>query len=383
MSIQALRDHILNHFNHSGEVFFHYKGRVSLYALLKAMGVKAGDEVIIPAFTCVVVPNPIIYLGAKPVYVDIDPVTYNVDVEKIEAAITDKTRVIICQNTFGLSSNIEKIIDIAKRHDLMTIEDCTHGYGGTYKGKPNGVFCDASFFSAQWNKPFSSGVGGFALINNPALLEPMKELEKEKLPVSFGQKFNLKLLYFVRRYLLKPKTYFPLVRLYRWMSKHGLVLGSSSGTEITSVTEPNGFFRDYSNVQAKEALKNLSTLDEMMLRRRRNAELYTAFLQENGLNYVLESLFENHGFLKYPLLVKSRDEFLLKAEKASIPMGDWFNSPLHPVQQSFAPWYFEPEKFPIAVESAKHMINLPTDFKYPQKVLEFLETQKNEILPKK
>jgi dTDP-4-amino-4,6-dideoxygalactose transaminase len=376
--IKKLKKAIENYLD-SNNLFFHYKGRVSLYAILKAMGVTSGDEVIIPAFTCVVVPNPIIYLGAKPVYVDIDPITYNVDVNKIEAAITDKTRVIICQNTFGLSSNVEHIIHIAKKHNLKTIEDCTHGFGGTYRGKPNGVLCDASFFSAQWNKPFSSGVGGFALINDSDLLEPMFALEKEKIPVSFYQKLNLKLLYFVRRYLLTPKTYFPLVRLYRYMSKYGLVLGSSSGAEISSVNKPKDFFKDYSNVQAKEALKSLSKLDKMLDRRKQNADIYTDFLKKHGKNYVPNELFENHSFLKYPLRVKSRDAFLRKAEKANIPMGDWFISPLHPVQQSFAPWYFDPEHFPVAVEAAKQMINLPTDYKHPEKVLDFLSENLNDI----
>ena len=98
------------------DIFLYWKGRVALYALLQAMNVGEGDEVILPAFTCVVVPNAILYLKARPVYVDIDPKTYNIDVEKIEAAITPKTKVLISQNTFGFSSNVEKICEIARQH---------------------------------------------------------------------------------------------------------------------------------------------------------------------------------------------------------------------------------------------------------------------------
>ncbi len=83
------------------------------------MNVKEGDEVIIPAFTCVVVPNPIIYLGAKPVYVDIDPETYNLDLDKLKTAITSKTRVIVCQNTYGLSTDLVEITSLAKEKTYL------------------------------------------------------------------------------------------------------------------------------------------------------------------------------------------------------------------------------------------------------------------------
>ena len=96
-------------------VFLFWKGRVGLYAILKALGVSEDDEVIIPAFTCVVVPNAIIYLGAKPVYVDIESSTYNIDIAQVEKAITSKTKVIIAQNTFGLSPNIDALLAIGKK----------------------------------------------------------------------------------------------------------------------------------------------------------------------------------------------------------------------------------------------------------------------------
>src|SRR5689334_23149354 len=116
-------------------IFLFWKGRVALYSILSALDVKENDELIRPAFTCVVVPNAIIYLGAKPVYVDIDPSTYNMDVSKLESKITGKTKVIIAQNTFGLSPDIDSIVSIASRHKIAVIEDCAHGFGGTYKSK--------------------------------------------------------------------------------------------------------------------------------------------------------------------------------------------------------------------------------------------------------
>ena len=134
------------------EVHFFWKGRVALYALLKGCGVSEGDEVILPAFTCVVVPNAIKYLGAKPIYVDIDKESLGASLESVRGSITSKTKAIICQNTFGLSYQLTEIVALAREKHLVTIEDCTHGFGGFYHSKPNGIFCDASFFSTQWNK---------------------------------------------------------------------------------------------------------------------------------------------------------------------------------------------------------------------------------------
>lgn len=103
-----------------------------IYALRKAMGIDPGDEVLVQSYTCVVVANSIIYLGAKPVYVDIDLSTYNMNIEQMKEKITGKTKVIICQKTYGLSSILEKLEEIAKDKGIYTLEDCTRGFGGCY-----------------------------------------------------------------------------------------------------------------------------------------------------------------------------------------------------------------------------------------------------------
>lgn len=109
--------------NGKSNTFYFFKGRIALYAILKAMGVKAGDEVIIPGFTCVVVPNAVLYLGAKPVYVDIEAHTYNINTKRIEEKITEKTKAIIAQHTFGIPAEMDKILEIAKKHNLYVVED--------------------------------------------------------------------------------------------------------------------------------------------------------------------------------------------------------------------------------------------------------------------
>jgi len=95
-----------------------------MYAILRAIGVGEGDEVILPGYTCVMDVNPIKYLGARPVYVDIEPVTYNMDVSLLEAKITPNTKVIVAQHTYGYPCEMDAIMDIASRHGVTVIEDC-------------------------------------------------------------------------------------------------------------------------------------------------------------------------------------------------------------------------------------------------------------------
>ena len=332
----------------TSQLFLYWKGRVALYALLRAMGVGPGDEVILPAYTCVVVPNAILYTGAMPVYVDVRPDTCCLDPDRLENALTDRTRVIICQNTYGLSADVEKVVEIARRNGIYTIEDCAHGFGGNYESRPNGTYCDAAFFSTQWNKPFSTGLGGFAVVNNEALIPKVEALEKEKIQPGLGETRLLRLLLLIRRLLIRDWSYWKLVALYRWLSRYNLILGSSQGGELDDIALPRNYLKDLSAVQAREGLRALDRLDELLALWRKNAEVYTDFLEGKGKNHVGRIFFQNHGFLKYPLRVSDRPAFQVAAEKAHVPLGDWFCSPLHPVTERLERWRFKAGDFPVA-----------------------------------
>ena len=355
-----------------GKVFLYWKGRVALYAALKAIGIKEGDEVILPAFTCVVVPNAILYLGAKPVYVDIDPVNYNSDLNNLKNAITIKTKAIICQNTFGLSSNIESIIEIARQNNIYTIEDCTHGFGGFYNGKPNGSYCDAAFYSTQWNKPFSTGIGGFLVVNNDSLIHRVRQFEEGKIKTQFTDDFIISILIFSRKYFVNNFTQGSLINLFRFLSRHNIIIGSSQGEELAGISVPKNYFKDISSSQIREGIKQLKNLENLNNLRKKNAADYTKFLKLNKKTFVNEELFPNHLFLKYPLLVKQREKFLNLARKEKINLGDWFVSPLHPVKENLNLWGFNTEEFPVSVEISKKILNLPAEINDTGKVLKFL-----------
>lgn len=362
------------------QLFFYWKGRVALYAALKAMGIKEGDEVIVPSFTCVVVPNAIMYLGAHPVYVDVDSDSLNTTIEKIRNAVTDKTKCILIQNTFGLSSEVEEIIAFAKERNIPTIEDCTHGFGGTYHGQPNGTRSDFSFYSSQWNKPFSTGVGGILLVNKKEWIEPIKELNKELIHPGFKSRVMLWMLIIFNKFFITDRTYWFLVKVYRFLSKTGLVVGSSSGDELNSPVKPKNFFMGACNVQFKEGVKALKGLGRSMELRKKNAKIYTEFLKANGKYYVDEKFEPDHAFLKYPFLVKDRVKFMKMAEKSSIRLGEWFESQIHPVHEDFGKWELDPEKYPVSLHMSTHMLNLPTDIKNSDKVIRFLERNIDELL---
>lgn len=114
---------------------------------LKALGVGAGDEVIVPSNTYIATALAVTYVGAKLVFVEPDIRTFNINPENIEAAITDKTKAIMPVHLYGQACDMDPIMEIAKKHNLFVVEDCAQAHGATYKGKKIGSFGDAAGFS--------------------------------------------------------------------------------------------------------------------------------------------------------------------------------------------------------------------------------------------
>ncbi|MFH2025920.1 MAG: aminotransferase class I/II-fold pyridoxal phosphate-dependent enzyme [bacterium] len=343
------------------QITLYWKGRVALYAILKALDIKAGDEIILPAFTCVVVVNPILYLGAKPVFVDIDPKTHNMDIEKIGSKITPNTRVILAQNTFGLSPDLDEILKIADQYNLTVIEDCTHGFGGSYKGIPNGMIADVSFFSTQWNKPFSTVIGGFAVSKNSDLARKLTEYEAELIRPGLKDELTIKTLFFARK-RISSKLYWPAIELYRWLSKNNLILGSSQGDELQKPAMPASFFKGISRSQIAIGTREVEKVTEYIDHRKSIAMEFDRLLLDLQIEPPFQPDYAEHTFLKYPLLVKNREEFFNLAHKDKIELGDWFLSPIHPVISDYDRFNYPYGENPIAEKISQHIINLPTNF---------------------
>ncbi len=151
-------------------------GSVALRLALIACGVRPGDEVIIPPYTFIATSTIVLEANCVPVFVDIDPDTYNLDPEKIEAAITKRTRAIIPVHFAGQACDMDKIMAIAKKHNLKVIEDACHGHGAEYKGKKLGSIGDAGCFSFQSSKNLTCGEGGMVITNDERLYDMMNSL---------------------------------------------------------------------------------------------------------------------------------------------------------------------------------------------------------------
>ncbi|GAA4469123.1 DegT/DnrJ/EryC1/StrS family aminotransferase [Nibrella saemangeumensis] len=151
-------------------------GSVSLRLALMACGVKPGDEVIVPPYTFIATASTVLEVNCVPVFVDIDPDTYNLDPAAIEAAITERTRVIVPVHFAGQACDMDAIMAIARRHKLRVIEDAAHGHGAEYRGRKLGSIGDVGSFSFQSSKNLTSGEGGIVVTNDEALYRMMASL---------------------------------------------------------------------------------------------------------------------------------------------------------------------------------------------------------------
>jgi len=151
-------------------------GSAALVVAVAALGLKKGDEVIMPTFTIISCANAVIMAGATPVLVDSDPYTWNMDVNQIESKITPKTRAIMVVHIYGLPVDMDPVIKLAKKHGLKIIEDAAEAHGQTYNGKPCGSFGDISVFSFYANKHVTTGEGGMVVTDNEELAERCRSL---------------------------------------------------------------------------------------------------------------------------------------------------------------------------------------------------------------
>lgn len=151
-------------------------GTAAIDAAIEALGIKFGDEVIMPTFTIISCITQIIRCGAIPVLIDSDPITWNMDASQIEAKITDKTKAIMVVHIYGLPTDIDPILAIAKKHNLRVIEDAAEMHGQIYKNKPCGSFGDISTFSFYSNKHITTGEGGMILTDDDEIAETCRSL---------------------------------------------------------------------------------------------------------------------------------------------------------------------------------------------------------------
>ncbi len=359
------------------------KGRIALYAILRSLDLHPGDEVILPAFTCVAVPNAILYAGGRPVYVDIDPDTYTIDPAAAESAVTDRTRVIVAQNTFGLSSDLDALDAISVRHHVRIVDDCTHGLGGSYHGAPNGSVAPLSFFSTQWSKTISTGLGGFAIARDEEVAARLRGLENGATEPSAYSVALLRVLLLGLEHGGRGAVFRRGRSLYRSLSRSGFIPSSSSRDELEGTAMPSRFLARMSNAQAHDGAQRMARLAGQVDRRRTIASRYSTWLSVNGRTPSATPVHVEHAYLRYPLRVSDRSKFVAAANRVGVDLGDWFVSPIHPVTERLERWGYRPGTAPLADHATEEIVNLPTDpslgDRAVDRVIEFLAQHLDDI----
>jgi perosamine synthetase len=291
-------------------------GTVALHLALLALGVGPGDEVIVPSLTYIATANAVVYCGAKPVFVDSEPQTWNIDPHLIEAKITPRTKGIIAVHLYGHPADMDAILSVANRYKLFVVEDAAEAHGAEYKGRKVGSMGDIATFSFYGNKIITTGEGGMVITNDQSLSMSVRQLKGQ------GQALD-------RRY------WFPII----------------------------GYNYRMTNIAAAIGLGQLEQIDWHMKRRREVASWYHTLLGDLcGLRWQPEKECAKHVHWIFTILLNkddgiSRDEVMIELDKRGIETRPVFY-PMHTL-----PPYLESSEdnpYPVAEEVARWGFSLPT-----------------------
>ena len=286
-------------------------GTDALWLSLLALGIGQGDEVITVPNTFIATAEAISFTGARPVFVDIDDQTYNMNPALLENAITPRTKAIIPVHLFGQTADMDPIMEIAKAHGLFVIEDACQAHGAKYKGRPAGSIGDAGCFSFYPGKNLGAyGEAGAIVTNNPDLNEKIRMLRDH------GQ----------------PKKYYHTV--IGWNARMDGLQGA-----ILSVK-----------------LKRLAHWNEA---RRKNAQLYNELLSNvDGVLVPREADYARHVYHIYAIRVQNRDALISTLAEKGIACGIHYPVPVH-LQEAYHFLELGKVSFPIAEKCAEELVSLP------------------------
>jgi len=338
-----------------------WMGRTGLHAVCRALGIGPGDEVVVSAYTCVVVVRSFALLGASPVYCDIDPATFNTPVQAVLDAITSRTRVVVLQHTYGLPVRVEPILAACRPRGITVVEDACHAFGTTIDGRPAGTLADAGFFSTQWNKPFSTGFGGFLAISNPDLAGKVAAVMRGAARAPAVRTLQLRAQLLAHEAIVTPRTHGLAQAAYRWLYSHGLILGSGTPTEAAGGRYhgvPDEYLQGMSRPQAEAGLFEAARFDAGIERRRAVSAVYAEGLARAGIEPAPSP--PGTVYSRYPVRVRNKQDLAREAMLAGIPIGTWFETPLHPIPLARHPDFgMDPDRFPASLAACREVVNLP------------------------
>ncbi len=353
-----------------------WKGRVAFYAALRGLGLKQGDEIILPAYTCMVVPAAAARLGVIPKYVDIEPVYCTLDPGGLPRALSSRTKAIMIQHTYGWpSAGLESVRTFAAEHGLALIEDCCHALGTRVAGRHAGAWGNVGFFSTQWSKPLTTGLGGIMVTDDHRLYESVDacRASEARLP---GRWSVTQLAWQGLAYeaLVFPRTAAVARNAYRWLGSRSLVIGSTSAAEYDAPGD--GYFRTMSQLQAAAGLAGLRRLPQLIAHRRALSDYYHDALGDSGWGLPPRPADSEVTLLRYPIRVADKPSILALSDKHGVELGDWFVRPLHSHLADQERYGYRTGMCPNADRAAAEIVNLPLHARVSQRaarrVVEFV-----------
>lgn len=258
-------------------------GRMAFYYILRALKLPVGSEIIFPALTFWVVPEIARRVGLRPVFVDVEAGTFNLDPARIEPAITERTRAIVPTHLYGQPCRMSEVMRVADKRNLIVIEDCAQAAGARYRGRRVGTFGSAAFFSFQMLKGINTYGGGMALTNDSKIVANVRaQAEAEPLQTTSAllKRFTAGV---AARSLVSPKGFawwgYPISAATSFVSDNDLSKYVWEGIRPLD-RFPRSYRRRFSNAQAILGLRALHKLDEFNERSRAHAKIYTRGLAE-------------------------------------------------------------------------------------------------------
>ena len=326
----------------------------ALHTSVAALGLKPGDEVIVPAFTWVATANVVEYLGARPVFCDVNLATFNIDPAAIEELITDRTVGLLPVHLFGLSADIDPIMELARKHGLWVVEDCACSFGGWYFGKHTGTFGEAGCFSFHPRKSITTGEGGMITTQRDDFANLSRSLRDHG------------------------------------ASRSDHARHASSGAFLLSEYEHLGFNFRLTDIQGALGSAQMDRADDVLDKRRRRAALYdemladvewlvTPVVPENYIHayqaYVCLFRPEEPTMDNFQRLNEQRNALMAELERRGVATRQGTHSPI--LTTFYASRYdLRPEGFPQSVLADRLGLALPL---FPQMTDEEQETVVREL----
>ncbi|MFA5878530.1 MAG: DegT/DnrJ/EryC1/StrS family aminotransferase [Candidatus Staskawiczbacteria bacterium] len=354
-------------------------GRSALMAILRSFNLPADSEVLLQSFTCVAAVSPIIWEGLKPIYVDCDKESFNMDLVDLRAKISPRTRVLMVQHTFGLPCDMEAVLGIAKQSNLIVIEDCAHALDASYNGQKVGTFGKASFFSFSRDKIISSVYGGMAVTDDEEIGRRLKELQKDFGYPSFFWIFQQLLHPLLMNFVILPVyNFLDLGKIFLVLSQWFGILSKAVHWKEKIGKRPSYFPERLPYALAALAQNQFKKLDRFYNHRREIVDLYFKELQNTAFELPKEFPGRKNSFLRFTIKHPKAHEIIYEAwHKQNILVGDWYMKPVVPIDTDLESIGYKIGCCPNAEKLAKITLNLPTHINISvqdaRKIINFLK----------